>query len=244
MIEITDLKKSIEGYEVLRGVDLEIPTGQTTAIIGSSGAGKSVLLKHIIGLFKPDSGKIVIDGTDTTELNERMWNELRKQKFGMLFQEGALFDSMNVFENVSFFLVQHTKLPRDEITRKVEEKLAIVGLEGVETKMPSELSGGMKRRVALARAIIADPQIVLFDEPTVGLDPIICGQIIKLIKETQEHLGITFVIVTHNIVAGFTIAQKVAMLYQGKIVESGSAEEMSASDNPVVRRFLEGVALS
>lgn len=244
MIEITDLRKSLDGYEVLRGINLEIPTGQTTAIIGSSGAGKSVLLKHIIGLIKPDSGRIVIDGTDTTELNERMWNELRKQKFGMLFQEGALFDSMNVYENVSFFLVQHTKLSRDKISRRVEEKLAIVGLEGVEAKMPSDLSGGMKRRVALARAIIADPQIVLFDEPTVGLDPIICGQIIKLIKDTQQQLGITFVIVTHNIIAGFTVAQKIAMLYQGKIIATGTADQMKASDNPVVGRFLDGVALS
>ena len=170
--------------------------------------------------------------------------ELRKEKFGMLFQDGALFDSMNVYENVSFFLVQHTKLSRKEIDEKVQEKLQIVGLEGVEAKMPSDLSGGMKRRVALARAIIADPQILLFDEPTVGLDPIICASIIELIKRTQERLGITFVLVTHNILAGFSVAQKVAMLYDGKIIASGTSDEMRDSGNPVVHAFLKGVTFA
>ena len=241
MIEIIELEKSLDGQHVLKGVNLMIDTGETTAIIGSSGAGKSVLLKHIIGLLRPDKGKIIIDGIDTTDLNARKWMELRKEKFGMLFQEGALFDSMNVYENVSFFLVQHTKLSREEIDERVQEKLQIVGLEGVEAKMPSDLSGGMKRRVALARAIIADPQILLFDEPTVGLDPIICASIIQLIKQTQERLGITFVLVTHNILAGFSVAQKVAMLHDGKIIASGTVDEMRDSDNPVVQGFLKGV---
>ncbi len=244
MIEIVELEKTLDGQHVLNGINLTIDTGETTAIIGSSGAGKSVLLKHIIGLLRPDKGKIIIDGIDTTNLNARKWMELRKEKFGMLFQEGALFDSMNVYENVSFFLVQHTKLSRAEIDEKVQEKLQIVGLEGVEAKMPSDLSGGMKRRVALARAIIADPQILLFDEPTVGLDPIICASIIQLIKQTQERLGITFVLVTHNILAGFSVAQKVAMLHDGKIIASGTVDEMRDSDNPVVQGFLKGVAFS
>jgi len=242
MIEIVELEKSLDGQHVLKGISLTIDTGETTAIIGSSGAGKSVLLKHIIGLLRPDKGRIIIDGIDTADLNARSWMELRKEKFGMLFQEGALFDSMNVYENVSFFLAQHTKLSRTEIEEKVQEKLQIVGLEGVESKMPSDLSGGMKRRVALARAIIADPQILLFDEPTVGLDPIICASIIQLIKQTQERLGITFVLVTHNILAGFSLAQKVAMLHNGKIIASATVDEMRDSDNPVVQGFLKGVA--
>jgi len=244
MIEIVGLEKTIDGQQVLKGINLTMDTGETTAIIGSSGAGKSVLLKHIIGLLKPDKGRVIIDGIDTTNLNARKWMELRKEKFGMLFQDGALFDSMNVYENVSFFLVQHTKLSRKEIDEKVQEKLQIVGLEDVEAKMPSDLSGGMKRRVALARAIIADPQILLFDEPTVGLDPIICASIIELIKRTQERLGITFVLVTHNILAGFSIAQKVAMLYDGKIVASGTSDEMRDSGNPVVQAFLKGVVFA
>jgi len=241
LIKIINLHKSLDGVEVLRGVNLDIPGAKTTAIIGSSGTGKSVLLKHIIGLLKPDSGTIIVDGVDTSELNGREWNELRKDKFGMLFQEGALFDSMNVFENVAFFLEQHTKLSKEEIAHKVGEKLELVGLPNVEHKMPSELSGGMKRRVALARAIIASPHIVLFDEPTVGLDPIICASIIDLIKQTQEQLGITFVMVTHNILAGFSIAQKIAMLHEGRIIESGTAEEMRNCENPIVQNFIKNI---
>jgi len=218
MIEIVELEKALDGVPVLRGVNLRVPTGMTTAIIGSSGAGKTVLLKHLIGLLKPDAGKIYIDGVDTATLSDREWKELRKEKFGMLFQEGALFDSMNVYQNVSFFLVEHTSLSPD--------------------------SGGMKRRVALARAIVADPKIVLFDEPTVGLDPIICSSILRLIKETQQRLGITFVIVTHNILAGFSVAQKIAMLHNGKIVATGTPEQMRQSENPVVQEFLKGVQLS
>jgi len=244
MIEIAELEKTLDGQHVLKGINLTIGTGEATAIIGSSGAGKSVLLKHIIGLLRPDKGKIIIDGIDTANLNARKWMELRKDKFGMLFQEGALFDSMNVYENVSFFLAQHTKLSRKQIDDKVQEKLQIVGLEGVEAKMPSDLSGGMKRRVALARAIIADPQILLFDEPTVGLDPIICASIIQLIKQTQQRLGITFVLVTHNILAGFSVAQKVAMLHDGRIIASGTVDQIRDSDNPIVQSFLKGVAFT
>lgn len=242
MIEIVDLVKTLDGLQVLKGVNLLIEGGQTTAIIGSSGAGKSVLLKHIIGLLRPNSGRIIIDGIDTANLDARGWMELRKEKLGMLFQEGALFDSMNVYENVAFFLAEHTKLSWKEIEHKVEEKLEMVNLRGVETKMPSDLSGGMKKRVALARAIIADPEILLLDEPTAGLDPVICASIMHLIKQTQERLGITFVMVTHNILAGFSIAQKIAMLHDGKIVASGTAEEMRDSKNPVVQSFLRGVA--
>lgn len=238
MIEIQDIYKSFGPQEVLRGVSLQIAEGQTTVILGRSGMGKSVLLKHIIGLIKPDRGNITIDGTDITRVSDHKLNEVRK-RFGMLFQDGALFDSMTVGENVAFPVREHTKLSDKEIAAIVAEKLGQVGLSGIEDKMPSELSGGMKRRVGLARALALNPEIVLFDEPTSGLDPIMSRTIEDLIIETQKRLGDTFVVITHNMHVAFRIAHTIAMLDRGVIVEKGSPEEFEASSNPVVRAFLE-----
>jgi len=238
MIELRDIHKSFGTQEVLKGVNLQVVEGQTTVILGRSGTGKSVLLKHIIGLIKPDKGQVIIDGTDITLLSDPKLNEMRK-RFGMLFQDGALFDSMTVGENVAFPVQEHTKLADKEIAAIVAEKLDQVGLSGIEEKMPSELSGGMKRRVGLARALALNPEIVLFDEPTSGLDPIMARTIEDLIVDTQRQLGDTFVVITHNMDAAFRIAHTIAMLDGGVIVEKGSPEEFEASSNPVVRAFLE-----
>ena len=237
MIEIRSLHKSFGTLKVLQGVDLQIPKGKTTVILGRSGVGKSVLLKHIIGLIRPDRGKIWIDGVDITLLGDTELNELRK-KFGMLFQESALFDSMNVGSNVAFPLREHTKLSDKDISGIVAQKLEQVGLPGLEEKMPAQLSGGMKRRVGLARAIALDPEIVLFDEPTSGLDPPMAEAIEDLIMETQQRLGETFVVITHNINVAFHIAHKIAMLHEGRIIVEGTPRAFSRSSNPVVQAFM------
>ncbi|MBU1163441.1 MAG: ABC transporter ATP-binding protein [Proteobacteria bacterium] len=237
MIEIIKISKSFNGQKVLDDLDLNIDPGKITVIIGQSGGGKSVLLKHIIGLIRPDSGQIVIDGIDITNLNDKKLNEVRK-KFGMLFQDAALFDSMTVGENVAFPLNEHKRLSRKEINKIVDDKLNLVGLENVTHKMPSELSGGMRKRAGLARAIALDPKIVLFDEPTTGLDPIMRESIDKLIVATQERTKATFVVISHDIESTFTIAHKVAMLYQGKIVAVGTPDEIRSSNNSFVRRFI------
>lgn len=239
MIKITDLRKSFESKVVLDGVDLSIEKGKITVIIGRSGEGKSVLIKHIIGLLRPDSGKILLDDVEITALKEREFNELRK-RFGMLFQGAALFDSMTVAENVGFPLVEHTDLNEADVLKIVKEKLRRVGLEGVEDLMPAELSGGMKKRVGLARAIVMDPEIVLFDEPTAGLDPIMSDSIGDLVLETQRALHTTYIVITHDITLTYKIADKIAMLHEGRIIEQGSVEEMKANQNPIVRQFLEG----
>ena len=237
MIEIIKISKSFNGQKVLDDLDLNIDPGKITVIIGQSGGGKSVLLKHIIGLIRPDSGQIIIDGIDITNLNDKKLNEVRK-KFGMLFQDAALFDSMTVGENVAFPLNEHKRLSRKEINKIVDDKLNLVGLENVTHKMPSELSGGMRKRAGLARAIALDPKIVLFDEPTTGLDPIMRESIDKLIVATQERTKATFVVISHDIESTFTIAHKVAMLYQGKIVAVGTPDEIRSSNNSFVRRFI------
>lgn len=224
---------------MLDGLDLTVEDGKTTVIIGKSGGGKSVLLKHMIGLLKPDSGQVLVDGTDITTLNDKELNEIRK-KFGMLFQEAALFDSMNVEENVAFPLREHTNKKDREIIEIVHEKLAAVGLPGVEKKMPSELSGGMRKRVGLARALAMDPQIILFDEPTTGLDPIMTEAINDLIITTQKTFNVTCVVISHDVESIFKIGDKIAMLYEGKIVEYGTPEEIQESDNPVLKQFLAG----
>ncbi len=241
MIEIIDLKKSFESKVVLDGIDLSIEKGKITVIIGRSGEGKSVLIKHVIGLLRPDSGKILLDDVEITALKEREFNELRK-RFGMLFQGAALFDSMTVAENVGFPLVEHTGLNEADVLKIVKEKLRRVGLEGVEDLMPAELSGGMKKRVGLARAIVMDPEIVLFDEPTAGLDPIMSDSIADLVLETQRALHTTYIVITHDITLTYKIADKIAMLHEGRIIEQGSVEEMKANQNPIVRQFLEGRA--
>jgi len=241
MIEIIDLKKSFNGKVVLNGVDLSIEKGKITVIIGRSGEGKSVLIKHIIGLLKPDSGKILIDGHDMTKMREREFIEVLK-RFGMLFQGAALFDSMTVAENVGFPLKEHTDLSDKEIRKIVSEKLRRVGLVGVEDMMPADLSGGMKKRVGLARAIVMDPEIVLFDEPTTGVDPILADSIADMMLETQRALKTTYIAITHDIQLTYKIADKVAMLHQGKIVEQGAVEEMKKNPNPLLRQFLTGSA--
>ena len=241
MIKISGLKKSFGTKRVLDGVDLEIDKGKITVIIGRSGEGKSVLIKHIIGLLRPDDGQILLDGQEISSMNERDWGEVRK-RFGMLFQGGALFDSMTVGENVGFPLKEHTDLADEDIMKVVDEKLRRVGLVGVEHMMPAELSGGMKKRVGLARAIVMDPEIVLFDEPTTGLDPIMSDSIADLVLDTQRSLQTTYILITHDIPFTYKIADKIAMLHEGRIIEQGSVEEMKKNQNPVVRQFLEGRA--
>ena len=239
MIKLVDLHKSFGGQKVLDGLDIEIEGGKTTVIIGRSGGGKSVLLKHMIGLLQPDSGQVLIDGVDITKLGDHELNETRK-KFGMLFQEAALFDSMTVGENVAFPLREHTSMTEKEIRETVADRLRSVGLTGVETKIPAELSGGMRKRVGLARAIAMRPRIVLFDEPTTGLDPVMTEAINRLIVETQKNFNLTCVVISHDIRSIFEIGHRIAMLYEGKIIENGTPEEVRASRNPVTVQFLAG----
>ena len=241
VIELVDVCKSFKGQKVLDGINLSVDSGRITVIIGRSGGGKSVLLKHIIGLLKPDKGQILIDGTDIAKLNDRQLNDVRKV-FGMLFQNAALFDSMSVGENVAFPLKEHTSIKPNLISEIVEQKLRQVGLTNVSHKMPSELSGGMRKRVGLARAIVLDPKIILFDEPTTGLDPIMADAIDALISETQGQTGATYVIISHDIKATFKVAHKIAMLYNGKIIETGTPDQLRSSDNSVVQQFIKGIS--
>jgi phospholipid/cholesterol/gamma-HCH transport system ATP-binding protein len=239
MIRLVNLNKSFNGQEVLRDLNLTIPSGQTTVIVGLSGGGKSVLLKHIMGLMRPDSGEIWINGDEINRLSQRELYRIRK-RFGMLFQEGALFDSMSVGENVAFPIREHKKMSQAEIEKLVCEKLSLVGLSGIEAKMPSELSGGMRKRVALARAMALDPDIMLFDEPTTGLDPIMTGTIDQLIVETQKRFKMTCVVISHDIQSVFRIAHNIVMLYEGKIIEGGIPEVFRQSTNKIIQDFLQG----
>jgi len=239
LIRVEDLHKTFHNQKVLDGVNLHLPKGETVVIIGGSGEGKTVLLKHLIGLLLPDSGRILVDGVDICHLNRTELREVRK-KFGMLFQGAALFDSMSVGENVAFPLREHTKLKDREIREKVLAGLTEVGLRNVENKFPGELSGGMAKRVGLARAIALEPDIVLFDEPTTGLDPIMSDVINRLILDTQKKLGITFVIISHDVKGAFLVADRIAMLYKGKIVGQGSPEEIRNHESPIVQQFLTG----
>ena len=241
MIVIENLHKSFGDSKVLRGVNLKIEKGKTFVIIGRSGCGKSVLIKHIIGILKPDKGRILINGRDITKLDERGLNEVRK-KFGMLFQGAALFDSLTVEENVSFGLRRHTNLNREETRRIVNEKLGLVGLARNGFLKPAELSGGMKKRVGLARAIAMDPEIVLYDEPTTGVDPIMGDAINELIIELHDKLKITSIAVTHDMASAYKIADRIAMLYDGKIIEVGTPKEIKNTENPIVRQFITGAA--
>ena len=237
-ITLENISKSFGEQKVLDGLDLTLESKKITFIIGQSGGGKSVLLKHIIGLVKPDSGRVLVDDTDISSLDEAEMNEIRKN-FGMLFQDAALFDSMTVGENVAFPLNEHRRLPKKEVQQIVMEKLLQVGLTGVTQKMPSELSGGMRKRVGLARALALVPKIILFDEPTTGLDPIMCDAIDQLIVETQKNTGATCVVISHDIDSTFKIAHRVAMLYNGKIIAYGSPEDIRNSSNPVLSQFVE-----
>jgi len=241
MIELKGIHKSFGAHHVLRGLDLKIPRGRTTVVIGRSGTGKSVLLKHIIGLLEPDQGQVLVDGVDLRTLDGSQLLSLRK-RFGMCFQNAALFDSMTVAQNVAFPLEEHTPMTRTEIADRVDAKLKLVGLEGMNAKMPSELSGGMRKRVGLARAIALEPEIVLYDEPTTGLDPIMSGAIDDLITMTQEELNLTCVVISHDVKATFAIAHKVAMMYEGKLLVEGTVEELADHPDPHLRQFLAGSA--
>jgi phospholipid/cholesterol/gamma-HCH transport system ATP-binding protein len=239
MIRLVNLNKSFKSQQVLQDLNLTIPTGQTTVIIGRSGGGKSVLLKHIMGLIRPDSGEIWIDDEEINRLNQRNLYRVRR-RFGMLFQEGALFDSMSVGENVAFPIREHKRMSHSEIEKLVAEKLALVGLQEIENKLPSELSGGMRKRVALARAMALDPDIMLFDEPTTGLDPIMTASIDHLIIETQKRFQMTCVVISHDIQSVFRIAHNIVMLYEGKIIEGGTPEVFRQSENKIIQDFLLG----
>ncbi len=242
MIEIKNLWKSFKGLQVLKGLNLTIHDGETVVVIGRSGEGKSVLLKHIIGILKPDAGEVWIGGEEITSLPETRLNEIRKN-FGMLFQGSALFDSLSVAENVSFGLHQHTGLSEEEIEKSVKECLSVVGLPGIENKMPAELSGGMRKRVGLARALAMKPKIILYDEPTTGIDPIMGDAINELILKLHNKFRVAAVAVTHDMVSAYKIADKIAMLHDGQIIEEGSPDEIRRSSNPIVRQFITGSAV-
>jgi phospholipid/cholesterol/gamma-HCH transport system ATP-binding protein len=239
MIELIGVTKKFGDQVVLNRLDLKVPPGKITAVIGPSGEGKSVLLKHMIGLLRPDEGRVLVEGEDITPMRRMELNRVR-EKFGMLFQNAALFDSQTVFENVAFPLEEKTRLSRTEISDRVHEALEHVGLKGIDHKYPDELSGGMKKRVGLARALLLNPRIILFDEPTTGLDPIICRAIHQLIKETHGRYGFTAVIVSHEIPEIYDISDNVAMLYRGEIISMGTPDEIRNSDHPVVRQFVSG----
>ncbi|HTT77137.1 MAG TPA: ATP-binding cassette domain-containing protein [Candidatus Binataceae bacterium] len=240
-IRVHDLRHRFGRQQVLNGVNLECPSGQITTIVGPSGCGKTVLLKHLNLLLRPDSGTITIDGIEVTLLSSRAQNEVR-EKFGMLFQAGALFDSMSVFDNVAFPLVELTHLSRQEIAKRVRETLEAVGLDGMENKYPSEISGGMQKRAALARALIRRPKILMLDEPTTGLDPTRTHQIHELVRQTQQRFNLTAVMVSHDVPAVFEVSDQVAFMHGGKMALMGTVSEMMAAKDELFQRFLEGRA--
>ena len=239
LVKVENIKKSFGERLILNGINLDIYRGETFVIMGGSGCGKSTLLRHMIGSFKPDSGRISLFGKDITNLIEDEMDKIKK-RIGMSFQGSALFDSMTVGENVSLALSEHTKLEASVIKTVVKMKLELVGLRGFEDLMPSEISGGMKKRVGLARAIAMDPEIVFYDEPTAGLDPIVAGVIDKLILDLSKKLSITSVVVTHDMGSVFRIADRIAMLYEGRVIEVGTKEEIKNSKNEIVQQFIQG----
>jgi phospholipid/cholesterol/gamma-HCH transport system ATP-binding protein len=241
MIEVRDLSKSFGTHRVLDGVSFRIESGESVTIIGASGGGKSVLLKHIIGLLMPDSGAVLIDDQDITKMNERELIRVRR-KFGMVFQMAALFDSMTVEDNVSFVLRRERQMSAKEISQKVAEVLDMVELNGTQKKKPAELSGGMRKRVGLARAIVYQPSILLYDEPTTGLDPVVSDSIDKLIMRVSKQLKVTSVVVTHDMRSASRVGKHILMLHKGKLYAHGTPEEIFSSKDPVVHQFVNGIS--
>ncbi|HEY2202410.1 MAG TPA: ABC transporter ATP-binding protein [Solirubrobacteraceae bacterium] len=240
-IEFIDVHKSFGRNHVLRGLNMEIPEGQVSMIIGPSGTGKSVCIKHIVGLLYPDEGDVLVHGESIPSLPDAELFELRK-KFGVLFQDCALFGSMNLYDNVAFPLRQHTEKSEEEIAEIVDRRMREVGLGGEGTKMPNELSGGMRKRAGFARSLVLDPEIVLFDEPDSGLDPVRTALLCELIKEVHAENGGAYVVITHDIMSARRVGEHISVLWKGRVVESGPAAELFASENPFVRQFLSGEA--
>ena len=241
MIDIVKLSKSFDAHKVLDNLNLKIETGSTCVIIGRSGCGKSVLLKHIVGILKPDSGEVFVDGKEVGKLKDKELDPLR-MRMGMVFQGGALFDSLTVAENVGFGLIEHNHLNRKELLERVEESLCLVDLCGIGNLMPAELSGGMKKRVSLARAICIKPDIILYDEPTTGVDPITADSINELIRSLHDKLKITSIVVTHDMKSAYRVADRIAMLYQGKIIAEGTPAEIQNTNHSVVHQFINGLS--
>lgn len=239
MIELNDIHKSFDENNVLKGISLKVEKGEILVLIGMSGYGKSVILKHVVGLMNPDKGRVFVDGLEVNSLKGRTLSDLRS-RIGFLFQGGALFESMTVFENIAFPLKEKIGLEKSIIEKKVHNVLEQVGLKGADSKYPSQLSGGMQKRAALARELVWEPEIMLFDEPTTGLDPIIGHAILNLIADIHNRMNFTGIIITHELERVFKIVNKVAMLHEGAIIESGLPEEILASGNPVVKQFLSG----
>jgi phospholipid/cholesterol/gamma-HCH transport system ATP-binding protein len=239
VIQVVDLWKSFGDRQVLKGINLDVPKGTTCVVLGGSGSGKTVLMKHVIGLLKPDKGTVFVNGVEIPKLEGRELTEARRM-FGMVFQQSALFDSMTILENVAFPLRERRRdIPAEELRQKVVEKLAVVDLkETVLTQYPSELSGGMRKRVALARALIHDPQVVLYDEPTTGLDPITTDYVDEMIVQAKERLGVTSMVISHDIASSFKVADRLAVLYDGRLAAQGTPEEVRKSDHPHVKKFL------
>jgi phospholipid/cholesterol/gamma-HCH transport system ATP-binding protein len=239
MIQLRGVSKRLGTKQVLDGLDLDVPAGVTMVILGRSGSGKSVLLKHIIGLMHPDQGRIEIDGEDVAHMDEAELNRVRR-RFGMLFQGAALFDSLTVGENVALPMREHLKLSEAEIHRRVAERLSWVGLEGVEDQKPASLSGGMKKRVGLARAVAIDPAFILYDEPTTGLDPIMSDVINQLIRSLQHRMGVTSVVVTHDLHSAWKVGDQLALLHEGRVQFTGTPSEAEVTSDLLVRQFIEG----
>jgi phospholipid/cholesterol/gamma-HCH transport system ATP-binding protein len=241
IVQLKDVHKSFGRQKVLRGITLEFPTGQTTVVLGPSGCGKSVMLKHLVALLRPDRGEVLFEGQRIDDLRESRLGPIRRQ-FGFLFQMGALFDSMSVRENIAFPLREHTRSTDKEIERRVRQVLQLVGLEDTMSKMPADLSGGQRKRIALARAIVLEPKVILYDEPTTGLDPIRSDVINELILRLQRELRVTSIVVTHDLGSAFKVADFTVMMHEGKILFRGTPDELRASSDPVVQRFLRGEA--
>ncbi len=237
MISIKNVRKAFELKNVLNGLDLEIPRGETLVIMGRSGCGKSVLLKIIAGLLSVDSGEVWVDGTEISKLKKRSLNQIRR-KIGMLFQSAALFDSMSVAENVAFMLEQHTDLSQQEMRKVVDEKLKLVDLDGVQELRPAQLSGGMRKRVGLARALAFNPEIILYDEPTTGLDPVTCTEINELIRDLHQQLEVTSVVVTHDMHSAFSVGTLMVMLHEGRQIAYGTPEALINEDDPILQQFI------